>query len=291
MQNVTLVVLFFTTALVLLGSLNFAQAIQAGSTTDPQNPNPHPSNPFDGAAIVNIPAVTIEACDPESSCPPLLKQIDFSGFPIPAFPADGIVIHEEFIVGQGSPEWWDWHERVTDVVLENVFFTGSASISKVAAGAPCDVGTSTIFDFDADREIWFDFEGNIGGLNFGDKLCVWKDVSTASPTSRPFTGILEIEEWPTIHKKMAVGGEMFPVDTTSLLLAATYSTSAWLIPLLVTAVGFGIIITKQKTKLKNNSCPSCKLESDDIFELGENVVGKCDTPRCRVSLFFCQKIS
>jgi len=246
LRNVTIVVLFFSLALVLLGSLNFAQAIQAGSTTDPQNPNPHPSNPIDGAAIVNIPAVTIEACDPESSCPPLLKQIDFSVFPMPVFP-DGIVIHEEFIVGQGSPEWWDWHERISDVVLENVFFTGSASISKVAAGAPCDVGTSTIFDFDADREIWFDFEGNIGGLNFGDKLCVWKDVSTASPTSSPFTGILEIEEWPTIHKKMAVGGELIPLDTTALIIGYSVLNMYWIAPIGI-GVGVGIYLTKNRLK-------------------------------------------
>ena len=268
---------------------NFAQAIQAGSTTDPQNPNPHPSNPIDGAAIVNIPAVTIEACDPESSCPPLLKQIDFSGFPIPAFPADGIVIHEEFIVGQGSPEWWDWHERITNVLPENVFFTGSASISKVAAGAPCDVGTSTIFDFDADREIWFDFEGNIGGLNFGDKLCVWKDVSTASPTGSPFTGILEIEEWPTIHKKMAVGGEMMPIDTTTLLVAGAQMNAAWMVPIIVSAAGIGLLIQAQKTKLKHNSCPSCKLETDEFFELGDKVVSKCENPKCRVNLFFIRR--
>jgi len=85
---------------------------------------------------------------------------------------------------------------------------------------------------------------------------------------------------------IAVGGEMFPVDTTALLLAATYSTASWMIPLMIAAVGFGILITHQKTKLKHNSCPSCKLESDDIFELGDKTVGKCDNPKCRVSLFY-----
>jgi len=245
--GISIRLLFLVLPLILLVGMTgnaFAQAILTGSTPDAANPNPHPSNPIDGAAIVNIPAVTIQACDPEFICPPLVKQIDFSVFPMPAFP-DGIVIHEEFIVGQGSPEWWDWHERITNVLPENVFFTGSASISKVAAGAPCDVGTSTIFDFDADREIWFDFEGNIGGLNFGDKLCVWKDVSTASPTSSPFTGILEIEEWPTIHKKMAVGGEMISLDTTMVLVAGTQNTAAWMIPAIVAAIGIAIVIARK----------------------------------------------
>jgi len=88
---------------------------------------------------------------------------------------------------------------------------------------------------------------------------------------------------------MPVGGEMFPVDTTALLLAATYSTASWMIPLMIAAVGFGIIITRQKSKLKHNSCPSCNLDSDDIFILGDQTVGKCDNPKCRVNLFFIRR--
>ncbi len=87
----------------------------------------------------------------------------------------------------------------------------------------------------------------------------------------------------------AVGGEMFPVDTTALLLAATYSTASWMIPLMIAAVGFGIIITRQKSKLKHNSCPSCKIETEDFFELGDKVVSKCDNPKCRVNLFFIRR--
>jgi len=88
---------------------------------------------------------------------------------------------------------------------------------------------------------------------------------------------------------MPVGGEMFPVDTTALLLAATYSTASWMIPILIAAVGFGIIITHQKSKLKYNSCPSCKLETEDFFELGDKVVSKCENPKCRVNLFFVRR--
>ncbi len=88
---------------------------------------------------------------------------------------------------------------------------------------------------------------------------------------------------------LAVGGEMFPVDTTALLLAASYSTASWMIPLMIAAVGFGIIITHQKSKLKHNSCPSCKLETEDFFELGDKVVSKCDNPKCRVNLFFIRR--
>jgi len=36
------------------------------------------------------------------------------------------------------------------------------------------------------------------------------------------------------------------------------------------------------------SKPRCKLESEDIFDLGEKTVGKCDNPKCQVSLFFVE---
>jgi len=84
----------------------------------------------------------------------------------------------------------------------------------------------------------------------------------------------------------AVGGDLIPLDSTMVLVAGAQYTAAWMIPVIVSAAGFGLVLQLQKTKLKHNSCPSCKLESDDIFELGDKTVGKCDNPKCRVSLFF-----
>ena len=42
-----------------------------------------------------------------------------------------------------------------------------------------------------------------------------------------------------------VGGELIPVETTPLLIAGTYSTAAWLIPLIVSAIGIGIVIARK----------------------------------------------
>ncbi len=83
-----------------------------------------------------------------------------------------------------------------------------------------------------------------------------------------------------------VGGELIPLDTTALLLAGAQMNAAWMVPIIVSAAGIGLLIQAQKTKLKHNSCPSCKLDSDDIFKLGDKTVGECDNPKCRVSLFF-----
>jgi len=86
-----------------------------------------------------------------------------------------------------------------------------------------------------------------------------------------------------------VGGIFEGVDTTSLLVAGAQMNASWMIPVIVSAAGIGLLIQAQKTKLKHNSCPSCKLESDDIFELGDKTVGNCNNPKCRVSLFFARK--
>ncbi len=86
----------------------------------------------------------------------------------------------------------------------------------------------------------------------------------------------------------AVGGDMIQIETTSVLAAGAQYTAAWMIPIIVSAAGIGLLIQAQKTKLKHNSCPSCKLESEDIFDLGEKTVGKCDNPKCQVSLFFVE---
>jgi len=84
------------------------------------------------------------------------------------------------------------------------------------------------------------------------------------------------------------GGEMMPIDTTALLVAGTTSTASWMVPIVVAAAGIGLLIQTQKTRLKHNSCPSCHLETDDIFKLGGKKVGKCQNPKCRVSLFFAE---
>ncbi len=43
----------------------------------------------------------------------------------------------------------------------------------------------------------------------------------------------------------AVGGELIPLDTTMILVAGTQYTAAWMIPVLVSAVGIGIVIARK----------------------------------------------
>ncbi len=151
-------------------------------------------------------------------------------------------------------------------------------------GAP-PIGTPQLTDVNADGliDLLSFYQTVQTDIIFGDiEACLTGNTLDGTP----FEGCDSIV---TIRNVCAVGGEMFPVDTTALLLAATYSTASWMIPLMIAAVGFGILITHQKTKLKYNSCPSCKLETDDFFELGDKVVSKCDNPKCRVNLFFIRR--
>lgn len=43
----------------------------------------------------------------------------------------------------------------------------------------------------------------------------------------------------------AIGGSFIPINTTSLLLAASYTTASWLIPVVVSGIGIGIIVAKK----------------------------------------------
>ncbi len=43
----------------------------------------------------------------------------------------------------------------------------------------------------------------------------------------------------------AVGGELIPLDTTMVLLAGTQMTAAWMIPVIVSAIGIGIVIARK----------------------------------------------
>jgi len=44
---------------------------------------------------------------------------------------------------------------------------------------------------------------------------------------------------------MTVGGDIIPLDTTMVLVAGSQNTAAWMIPVLVSAIGIGIVIARK----------------------------------------------
>ncbi len=45
--------------------------------------------------------------------------------------------------------------------------------------------------------------------------------------------------------RSAVGGDMIQIETTSVLAAGTQYTAAWMIPVIVSAIGLGIVIARK----------------------------------------------
>ena len=50
---------------------------------------------------------------------------------------------------------------------------------------------------------------------------------------------------PIIKECFPVGGNLLPIDTTSLLLAGVQANALWLIPVIVSAIGIGIVIARK----------------------------------------------
>ncbi len=47
------------------------------------------------------------------------------------------------------------------------------------------------------------------------------------------------------HCRQAVGGEMIPLDATMILVAGTHTAAAWMIPIIISAIGIGIVIARK----------------------------------------------
>jgi len=53
---------------------------------------------------------------------------------------------------------------------------------------------------------------------------------------------------PEIIINGVVGGEFLPIDNTALLLAGTYSSAAWMIPVVLSVVGIGLFVVSRKSE-------------------------------------------
>jgi len=47
------------------------------------------------------------------------------------------------------------------------------------------------------------------------------------------------------NERVAVGGELIPLDTTMVLVAGTQTIASWMIPVLVSAIGIGIVLSRK----------------------------------------------
>jgi len=50
---------------------------------------------------------------------------------------------------------------------------------------------------------------------------------------------------PGIVNQCPVGGELIPLDTSALILAGAQMNASWMIPVIVSAIGIGIVIARK----------------------------------------------
>jgi len=226
--------------LILLGVTGnaFANVVDdAGSDIDNAAFSNHVFNFDDPDGSVSF-GEGISACDPVSDCPPIVKNFIFEE------KSGSLILHERWLV-TGTLDWWDWHEVIitppwTFQKVQIEKFDGFVSCPDPDPANPIPNPLPSNVIMNDGQEIWIDFADNIGLVSTGDTLCIWKEVSV--PTT--FSGTLTIYEWPTIHK-FAVGGEFIPLDSTMVLTAGAQYTAAWMIPVIVSAIGIAIVVARK----------------------------------------------
>jgi len=102
-----------------------------------------------------------------------------------------------------------------------------------------------------------DFEGNFGGglenrNLFGSSLANIGDLDNDGVVDLAVGAPEDVEGavWILFLNNISppsvpVGGELIPLDTTMVLVAGTQFTAAWLIPVLVSSIGIGIVISRK----------------------------------------------
>jgi len=81
-------------------------------------------------------------------------------------------------------------------------------------------------------------------INSGDMGFLYKAGETA-PWGTAIGTQLIITPEANCDMTMAVGGEFIPLDTTMILVAGAQSSAAWMIPVIVSAIGIGIVIARK----------------------------------------------
>ncbi len=75
----------------------------------------------------------------------------------------------------------------------------------------------------------------------GSTITFSRDQISPQQDSEIWTAV--IQATPT--GGVAVGGELIPLDSTMVLVAGTHSVAAWMIPVIVSAIGIGIVIARK----------------------------------------------
>jgi len=180
-----------------------------------------------------IRTVTIKYC-PE--CGPWIKIFN-TGF---ASITNSFYLEETInveLIDTSSVPISDWHEIMVpsnptapDAIWSTSCTAPDGSTFSPNVVTPDGTFQPTMMD---DLGIWFDFPPVPPGSSFTVFKCY--DLIINHP--------IEVHEWPTVPP--AVGGEFIGIETTSVLAAGAQYTAAWMIPVIVSAIGIGIVIARK----------------------------------------------
>jgi len=266
LRNVTILVLFFATPLVLLGTLNSilyvegaveeSLIITSGEASPALTPPLLSPQSHDGVVF-------------ENGSPLITQGTLFDSFLIAndfVLTEDLVITDAHFIMG------FDVEPGILDVPFPYFIMTdiGNAPGDVISSGTGINVGQSEIpCIFPMCFEVGFDFEEPVplsAGVRYWFALKAGADF-TPLPTGAIYmnaagdfgqTGFSSTGFPPTTFGPVGaanwfqltghvpiVGGELIPIDSTSLLLAGAQMNAAWMIPVIVSGIGIGIVIARK----------------------------------------------
>ena len=104
---------------------------------------------------------------------------------------------------------------------------------------PSNTGQATATD-DQDPNPIIAFS-DVADLDRCGRGTITRTWSATDANGNQSTGVQKI----TIVGSCPVGGELIPLETTMVLVAGTHSVAAWMIPVIVSAIGIGIVIARK----------------------------------------------
>jgi len=158
-------------------------------------------------------------------------------------PASGPV-HYNILVNNAGPSDAQ-NVVVTDTLPAGVtFIDSSAGCTESGGIVTCALGS---FAASSSRQVSI-----IGQVDFGIVGTITNQVTVTSDTDDPngnnnvATADTTVKE-PVIWRShtTGVGGDFLPIESTALLLAGTQTTASWLIPVVVAAIGFAIVVLRK----------------------------------------------
>jgi len=90
------------------------------------------------------------------------------------------------------------------------------------------------------------FDQMLSFIGGGVTLFTFEDLTRTGQSDQDFTDIAFSIDSELMPMSRMIGGEIIPINTTSLLLAGFQTNLAWIIPVALSAVGIGVILVRKK---------------------------------------------